>query len=154
MALNKEMIRAIIRQSAGIKEGPACPVCITHHLSHITVEGVEQEFCTQCHGIWLDCGEAAELAEGARDFPNFKWSWERRKASKKHSPRHPDDLMWEMPYCEGQELKIDFCARSKGTWLDGGELPQLEKIMADTTSEADRVRALGARLKKAGMIVL
>ena len=152
MPIDKEKIRAMIRAKSGIKVGGPCPVCETVNLETIEVEGVEQDFCSQCNGIWLDKGEAAEIAEGVQDFPDFDWSWANKKISKKKSPRFPDQFMWELPYIQGKNLKIDYCEASGGMWLDCSEIAELEIIVADNTDPNMRLHKMAADLKKSGYI--
>ena len=152
MPIDKEAIRAMIRKRAGIETGGPCPVCPDVNLDVLKVEGVDQDFCPQCHGIWLDSGEAAEVGEGIQDFPNFDWSWAQRKESAKKSPRHPELNLWEVPYAEDHSLKVDYCEKSKGIWLDCSEISQLEVIMADNTNPTERLYKLFDDMKKSGYI--
>ncbi|MBW7876913.1 MAG: zf-TFIIB domain-containing protein [Candidatus Cloacimonetes bacterium] len=154
MRIDKEKIRQMIRAQAGIVSSAKCPVCVSEDLMPMKIEGVEQDFCSKCNGIWLDAGEAADIAEGVSDIPDFVWSWSLRKPSKKLSPRHPSEMMWEMPYARGHELMIDYCEKSKGIWLDQSELYHLERIVADNTTHQDRVGKLVDNMKKQGLISL
>lgn len=154
MKIDKEKIRQMIRAQAGLISTAKCPVCPDVDLSPMHLEGVTQDFCPKCHGIWLDAGEAASIGEGAQDFPDFSWSWARRKPSMKPSPRHPAETMWELPYCDGYSLMVDFCEKSKGIWLDCSELHEMERILADRTSHKDRVSLLLRQMKKEGLISL
>ncbi|MCO4783529.1 MAG: zf-TFIIB domain-containing protein [Candidatus Cloacimonetes bacterium] len=153
MGLDKAKLRALIRKNAGLESTADCPCCKVG-LSPMTVEGVETDFCPDCHGVWLDSGEAADIAEGMNDFPDFEWSWSQRKESKKLSPRDPGVYLWELPYMKGKSLLVDFCQKSKGLWLDCSEIAELEGIIADQTDPNLRLNKLANELKKGGYIVL
>ncbi len=150
----EKKIREIMRQRSGRRSIGACPVCKNTPLQSIKVEGTEQDFCDSCHGIWLDSGEATEIAEGVKDFPDFEWSWSRRKASVKLSPKHPGESMWELPYAEGENLKVDFCETSRGIWLDGSEIAELERIVADRTDPDQRLHKMMGNMIRDGYICL
>lgn len=154
MAINKEAIRAMLRKASGRKESGPCPVCVSVNLETIIIDGVEQDFCPQCHGIFLDYGEAADFAEGVEDFPDFDWSWNHKTLSQKKCPKHPDEYMWEMPYHKGKSLLIDYCAICKGIWLDFAEIGELEQIVADATDPKARNSKLAAEMEKKNLIVL
>lgn len=154
MPLDKEKIREMIRAKAGIKLGGPSPAFPEVTLETMTIEGVQIDFCPKSHGIWLDHGEAADLGEGIQDFPDFEWSWNERKASQKKSPKYPDEYMWELPYDKNHDLKIDYCERSRGIWLDASEIGTLELIMADNTDPKQRLYKLYEDMKNNGYICL
>lgn len=154
MPIDKEKIREMMRQKAGRQSIGTCPACQNGALEPIEVEGTEQDFCSNCHGIWLDSGEAADIAEGITDFPNFDWSWANRKPSSKKSPRHPEMNMWELPYAEGRSLKIDYCEKSRGIWLDPSEIAELEQIVNETVDNNQRLHKLMDDMIKGGFVCL
>jgi Zn-finger nucleic acid-binding protein len=154
MPIDKEKIRQMIRKRAGMHSTGSCPVCVSEKLNILVVEGVEQDFCDSCFGIWLDAGEASSLAEGLSDFPDFDWSWSQRKQGKKRSVRHPEQSMCELPYAKGEDLIVDYCPLSKGIWLDGSELGKLELIIADHEDPAQRLHKLAREMTKEGYICL
>jgi Zn-finger nucleic acid-binding protein len=154
MAIDKEAIRAMLRKAAGRKENGACPVCVSVNLETITIDGVEQDFCPQCNGIFLDHGEAADFAEGIEDFPDFNWSWNLKTLSAKKCPRHPEEYMWELPYHQSSNLLVDYCAICKGIWLDFSEIGELEKIVANVTDPKARNSKIAAEMKKKNLISL
>jgi Zn-finger nucleic acid-binding protein len=154
MAIDKEAIRAMLRKAAGRVENGPCPVCPGVQLETITIDDTEQDFCPQCNGIFLDKGEAADFGEGLDDFPDFKWSWEHRELSNKKCPRHPEQFMWEVPYHQGENLKVDICQECQGIWLDFSEIGELERIMADVTDPKLRNAKLAAEMERKGLISL
>ena len=154
MPLDREKIREMIRLKANIKQGGPSPIFPEVSLECMVIEGVEIDFCPKSHGIWLDSGEASDIGEGLKDFPDFEWSWSKRQLSSKSSPRHPNDSMWELPYAESYDLKVDYCERSKGIWLDAGEISNLEIIMANETDPKQRLFKLYEDMKKNGYISL
>lgn len=154
MPLDKEKIREMIRLKANIRKGGPSPIFPEVSLESMTIEGVEIDFCPKSHGIWLDCGEASDIGEGLQDFPDFEWSWNQRKLSSKKSPKYPQELMWELPYDQKYDLKVDYCEKSKGIWLDASEISNLEIIMANNTDPQQRLHKLYEDMKKNGYVSL
>jgi Zn-finger nucleic acid-binding protein len=154
MAIDKEAIRAMLRKAAGRVENGPCPVCPGTMLETIEIDGVTQDFCPKCNGIFLDHGEAADFAEGDSDFPDFEWSWSQKQLSAKRCPRHPDEFMYEVPFYNGRDLLVDVCPICKGIWLDHSEIGTLETIMADITDPEVRNARLLDEMKKKGLIAL
>lgn len=42
-----------------------CPVCYSP-FQEIAKDGILIDICTQCRGVWLDCGELDQLLDAAR----------------------------------------------------------------------------------------
>ena len=154
MPIDREKIRELMRQQSGRKSIGTCPACQKAPLEPIEVEGTVQDFCSNCYGIWLDAGEASDIAEGVSDFPDFAWSWARKKLSSKKSPRHPEQNMWELPYAEGYKLRIDFCETSRGIWLDHSEIAELEHIINVTVDNKQRLHKLVDEMIKGGFVCM
>lgn len=120
-------------------------VCVKcdHVLDRGTYAGVEVDLCPACGGLWLDRGELERLNKGARPEVDRlrKTLVEDRQLALASS-----DLPTACPACPGKlrevvvaPIKIDFCAKCGGLWLDRGEL--------DAVLEAAGGEDLGAMLQ-------
>jgi hypothetical protein len=101
-----------------------CPVCA---LDLIVVErqGIELDFCVQCHGFWFDAGELELLTQvlGAVKPVMAIASLIAVSAPEKtrKCPRC-DRAMDKVKMGEGTPVIIDRCPRLDGLWFDAGEL--------------------------------
>lgn len=102
-----------------------CPAC-RHELVVVEREGIEVDWCAQCHGVWFDAGEIELLAEkagrrldpGLIGTPSDAVGERRRRCPRcrrrmeKVSPVHEEGLL------------LDRCSKH-GLWFDSGELGAL-----------------------------
>ncbi len=65
-----------------------CPACDSN-LKPAEREGVEVDYCPQCHGVWLDQGELEQIIE--RSNP-IDWDWHRNDV--RDDPRSRSDMYW------------------------------------------------------------
>jgi len=90
-------------------------------------EGVEVDYCVDCHGVWLDAGELELLFEDDAARDALFQAAESTKAR--------DERRKKCPLCARQMVKCaplgsdaltaDWCGRCHGLWLDKGETVQL-----------------------------
>ena len=106
-----------------------CPRC---HDALLTLEheGLELDYCDQCHGIWLDrtelhgfaaqSGPQSRLRELVTLHGRVRWL---------RAPRcpicHRSMREVRLPVARHGELQLDRCPRGCGIWFDRGELPAL-----------------------------
>ncbi len=96
-----------------------CPDCKGRELeSVLSKQGVEVDYCQECHGVWLDRGEIYLLAR--RPEIVSKRLKEADKISKKQiiSPK-TNTAMTPINYPEGTEIYI---CDSGGIWIDGKQI--------------------------------
>ncbi len=107
-----------------------CPVC---NSDMIVVEHnkIELDYCTNCHGVWLDSGELELLVESAGfESPkplltNLADSTEAKSPEKKRRCPICVQKMRKIVIGQEPEILIDVCRHGDGLWFDGGELGHL-----------------------------
>ena len=91
-------------------------------ISHLTTQGVEVDYCTECGGIWLDKGELFYFVRNPKlALKKFLFALEHKKPSDKISPKSLKPMV-EIEYPDGPT--IDYCEESGGIWLDKNELEE------------------------------
>jgi uncharacterized protein len=110
-----------------------CPAC-QHPMIVLELDQIEIDYCSNCHGVWLDSGEL-ELLLGDAD--------EKKRRTAAFTPAPPAaETSRKCPYCRKKMNKIltgpphgvclDRCPRDHGLWFDAGELQRvLEKAHYD-----------------------
>ncbi len=96
-----------------------CPDCKNRELQTVlTKQGVEVDYCQECHGVWLDRGEIYLLAR--RPEIVSKRLRETDKILKRQiiSPK-TNTAMTPVNYPEGTEIYI---CDSGGIWIDGKQI--------------------------------
>lgn len=101
-----------------------CPNCKDVQLTSVmTKNGVLVDLCPRCEGIWLDRGEIFYFTKA----PTYvRWKIEEALKTSKPSTRlnpHTHTPLVELTISE--DLKIDYCPKSGGIWLDKGELERI-----------------------------
>ena len=118
-----------------------CPVCA---LDLIVVErqGIELDFCIQCHGFWFDAGELELLtqvlgaATAVMDIASLTAVAAPEKA--RQCPRC-DRAMDKVKLGEGAAVIIDRCPRLDGLWFDAGELGRIIELPAAGTADSQKM---------------
>ena len=106
-----------------------CPKCKSADFKPIdTKEGVTVDFCNGCKGLWFEKGELAFYVETSADLPSKHLNDATTTKTSIGCPQCAGSTLVEMPYSAGQALKIDYCAKCHGVWLDAKELPKLEAL--------------------------
>ena len=102
-----------------------CPTCEAHRLRPVlTKQGVEVDYCDKCGGIWLDKGEIFHFTKRRQELAEaLKKAFEHARTTQRKCPK-TCEAMQEIPLLDG-ELKIDFCPKTGGMWLDKGELKKI-----------------------------
>jgi len=107
-----------------------CPNNHKAPLQPMLFHEVEVDYCIECLGIWFDKDELA-MAKNDKD-KQLNWLdfdiWRDKKKFQvlrvnKRCPvcRVP---FWEVSY-DDSKVKIDYCRRCEGIWLDRGEFKQI-----------------------------
>lgn len=113
-----------------------CPAC-RNPMAVIEYKKIELDYCTNCQGVWFDCGELELLLKaqstgklclsegGIVRSANVKTQEKKRKC----------------PICgrkmaknligEKSEILIDACPQGEGLFFDGGEVETLLRQMTD-----------------------
>ncbi|MBL7142070.1 MAG: zf-TFIIB domain-containing protein [Candidatus Pacebacteria bacterium] len=107
-----------------------CPNCKQETLEKITFNKNQIERCSQCKGIWFNQDELRKAKDEEDQF--LKWLdidlW---KDSEKFQPSHSSKIcptckvnLYEVHY-GGSDVRVDFCNKCKGIWLDDGEFKKI-----------------------------
>ena len=117
-----------------------CPACKS---GTIVVERsrIELDYCPSCEGVWFDSGELELLLAslGTAGIPEYvsgifrnveTRSGERKRKCPVCHRTMPKSHVGEQP-----RVLIDACRDGHGLWFDGGELDQVLKQLARTSTE-------------------
>jgi len=131
----------------GSDSEPTCPRCDTT-LSHAERQGMVLEFCTECRGMWCDAGELTVLIELYKRLEPAEGV-----AGGAFCVRCHVELR-ELRF-PGTAVAIDVCPDCQGTWLDGGELEELQQVLQDVVKIdepdlAQRAKSLLDEMEQAG----
>ena len=128
-----------------------CPIDNTP-LMKTRYEGVvEIDYCTQCHGMWLDKGELEKIqevqvndySEELKLLPDYVGQSILLAKSKDRvipCPVCRQDLE-RREYGYSSLIMIDSCVNGHGVWLDKDEIVDLEKFYERSRMEASKLRS-------------
>lgn len=102
-----------------------CPTCGDQPLyARMTQQGVEVDYCQQCHGVWLDKGEIFSFTKRPKELSKaFQDAQKSAKSSSRLSPK-TERPMQEITFLDGK-LALDVCPETEGLWFDEGEIERL-----------------------------
>lgn len=106
-----------------------CPVC-SQPLIILELHEIEIDYCTNCHGIWLDEGELEILlndAEGKEEFFN-SFSIEKNTDEKRIKCPLCSKKMLKVSCGNKEKIIIDECPDKHGLWFNKGELQNVVEI--------------------------
>lgn len=126
-----------------------CPAC-KHELVVVEREGIEVDWCAQCHGIWFDAGELELLAEkaGMNLAPGMIGEASKSAEARRRCPRCRRKMEKASP-TSGASLLLDRCPRH-GLWFDAGELGALMRGLEGHAAGAAVLGFLGETFVHAG----
>jgi len=126
-----------------------CPAC-KHELVVVEREGIEVDWCAQCHGIWFDAGELELLAEkvGTHLSPGMIGGVSNSSEARRRCPRGRRKMEKASPESNA-ELLLDRCPRH-GLWFDAGELGVLMRALGKDTAGTAVLGFLGETFAHAG----
>lgn len=106
-----------------------CPVC-NQPLIILELNQVEVDYCTSCHGVWLDEGELELLLQDSGGKDKLFDSFVVDENSKEKSIECPVCFKKMDKMLCGNENKItlDECSRQHGLWFNKGELESVVEI--------------------------
>ena len=109
-----------------------CPKCLAKTLHTFnTSEGVTVDLCDKCRGMWMDKGETARAAELETDFPDYRAVAGSAVLTNLICPCCGSKLH-NMKYAPNSDLKIEYCQKCGGMFLDAGEMSKIETISANS----------------------
>jgi Zn-finger nucleic acid-binding protein len=100
-----------------------CPVC-NHPLIILELEQIEVDYCTNCHGIWLDEGELELLLQDSDEKINLLNSFKIDKKSNEKLIKCPacSKKMDKILCGIKEKVTLDKCPKQHGLWFNKGEL--------------------------------
>ena len=106
-----------------------CPVC-SNPLIILELEKIEIDYCTNCHGVWLDEGELEILLQDSDEKNKLLSSFEVDNYCKEKTIKCPICLKKMDKILCGTENKItlDKCPNQHGLWFNKGELEAVVEI--------------------------
>ena len=119
-----------------------CPRCKSEDIGPFKHEGVEFDFCSDCHGIWCGRGELANYVETIKDNPKTVHLTSEGKLTDMTCPKCERETLYEIPYLPENELLIDKCSECFGIWLDSKELGSVQKLAQIIDADSKTKQAL------------
>jgi len=104
-----------------------CPVC-KKPMIILEFQDIELDYCTRCHGCWLDRGELEFLLASDTQLLDLEHIRQSEKGDRK-CPRCRKRMRVQL--FPGTSVEIDACPSDGGIWLDGGELQSIAKSQSD-----------------------
>ncbi len=106
-----------------------CPVC-DHPLIILELNQIEIDYCTSCHGIWLDEGELELMLQNSDVKNKFLESFSVDKSSREKFIRCPICLKkMEKVICgDSKRITLDKCKQQHGIWFNKGELQDVVEM--------------------------
>ena len=100
-----------------------CPFC-NNPLVILELNRVEVDYCTNCHGIWLDDGELELLINDSEEKLKLLSSFTVDKKSMEKPIRCPvcSKKMDKILCGAENKITLDRCKRYHGIWFNEGEL--------------------------------
>jgi len=106
-----------------------CPVC-NQPLIILELNQVEVDYCTSCHGIWLDEGELELLLHDSEEKNKLFNSFMVDKENKEKSIKCPICFkkMDKIICGDENKLTLDKCDQQHGLWFNKGELESVVEM--------------------------
>ncbi len=106
-----------------------CPFCHSP-LVILELNQIEIDYCTNCHGIWLDNGELELLLQDSVEKDALLNSFVVEKNSGEKFIKCPICLkkMEKVSCGTGNKVLLDKCKKNHGLWFNEGELEQVVEL--------------------------
>lgn len=100
-----------------------CPLC-NHPVIILELNQVEVDYCTNCHGIWLDDGELEMLLRDSEEKTKLLNSFIVDNNSSEKSIKCPicSKKMDKILCGTENKVTLDKCKKHHGIWFNEGEL--------------------------------
>lgn len=106
-----------------------CPVC-SYPLIILELNQIEIDYCTSCHGVWLDEGELEILLRDAEAKDQLFNSLENVKESREKKIKCPvcSKKMNKVAFGNMNIITLDECPKKHGLWFNKGELKSVVEL--------------------------
>lgn len=134
-----------------------CCLKCTSVLDKSRVDDIEVDHCPACGGLWLDHGEIERLSRKmASDIDRLRRLLTGIEVMS-GPPAVPSEVQGACPACQAQSVKevglgnirVDFCTRCKGLFLDRGEIDAAIAAVKDTKMTVSQIVAAAAATAEA-----
>lgn len=118
-----------------------CPRC-ENPLIILELNEIEIDYCSGCHGIWLDSGELELLLDDSEQKDLLLKSFKKYSESSESKLKCPicSKKMEKILVDESEKIIIDECPKLHGLWFDKGEL--LEIVEKGSIDKENQITAL------------
>lgn len=99
-------------------------------------DSISYNMCDECGSLWLDAGALDKMAfntTGSIEYCEEIGTDEPEKQPKK-CPRCDDFNLSKVKFLESDDIQLHLCRNCGGFWLDGGELNQIDNVLAEDGS--------------------
>ncbi len=106
-----------------------CPVC-SEPLIILELDKIEVDYCTNCHGVWLDGGELELLLQDSEGKNKLLDSFVIDKNSNEKYIKCPicSKKMDKILCGDENKITLDKCSRQHGLWFNKGELESVVEM--------------------------
>ena len=106
-----------------------CPFC-THPMVILELNQIEVDYCTNCHGIWLDNGELELLLEDSEEKMKLLSSFVVDRKNKEKTIKCPicQKKMDKVDCGTENKVTLDKCKKHHGIWFNEGELESVVEM--------------------------
>jgi len=113
-----------------------CPKC-NSDLVKITRHGIEVDYCTNDHGMWLDFTELDQLENEAFNDEDEKGSLIFSSTTTENRCPKCNVQLKQFKY-RAYDLTLEFCENKDGFWLDAGEDDRIIQLMKQRKKDMER----------------
>jgi Zn-finger nucleic acid-binding protein len=113
-----------------------CPNCGSE-LKRESYLDIEVDRCENCKGMWLDLDELDQLEDKAFAADEQKGSLMVSSELSKRKCPHCESPLREFQY-HLRALRLDYCEKEHGFWLDAGEEQRVLELMTERSSDMQR----------------
>ena len=106
-----------------------CPLCSGKKLEEHEENGNSVSYCDGCGGLWLTAGTLDKIAhphQGSLEYSLHEHA-DQSAESALICPVCDGHLMEKRNFIEYSDIKIDYCNKCGGIWLEKGELDAINR---------------------------
>lgn len=100
-----------------------CPKCSDQVMAIDNIEGVQIHSCEKCKGIWLNKGELNTIVHPIEgDLEYCSTDHVKEGMISDYACPQCKKIMAKVNFISYSDIKLDYCRKCKGIWLEKGEL--------------------------------
>ena len=125
----------------------SCPCCSDVRLTDFSDNGLVVDYCPQCSGLWCDRGELEELVGEPLDPAVLPLPFALGEPTGPACPGCSEGRLMVRFTTGDERLQLLDCSQCGGTWLEGGVLSRLRKLLRGRRMER-QTREQRSRLER------